>query len=117
MFSSVITVFARATYQVFLNSSPELGLMSLIGFLALCANLVCLLLLTRHREDNINISSVWLCSRNDLIANTSVLGVAFLVWLTHSPLPDLIVGILITVVFAKSAETVIAQAWKQFAQA
>jgi len=116
MFSSAIAVFARATYQVFLNSSPELGLMSSIGFLALCANLVCLLLLTRHREDNINMSSVWLCSRNDLIANTSVLGAAFLVWLTHSPLPDLIVGILITVVFAKSAGTVLAQAWKQFAQ-
>ena len=46
MFGSAIVVFARATYQVFLNSSPELGLMSSIGFLALSANLVCLLLLT-----------------------------------------------------------------------
>lgn len=31
-----------------------------IGILALIANLICLFLLTRHRNDNINMSSVWL---------------------------------------------------------
>jgi len=116
MFASAIAVFARATYQVFQNSSPELGLMVVVGLVALGANIVCLVLLTQHRKDNLNMSSVWLCSRNDLIANSSVLAAAGLVWLTQSPLPDLIVGILITFVFAKSAGTVLTQAWQQFAQ-
>lgn len=116
MFASAIAVFARATYQVFQNSSPELGLMGVVGLVALGANIVCLVLLTQHRKDNLNMSSVWLCSRNDLIANTSVLAAAGLVWLTQSPLPDLSVGILITFVFAKSAGTVLTQAWQQFAQ-
>ena len=67
-----------------------------IGILALLANLICILLLickgaslelgsracvARHRNDNINMSSVWLCSRNDIIANTSVLLTAGLVFL------------------------------------
>jgi len=116
MFASAIAVFARATYQLFQDSTPELALMSVVGLLALAANIVCLLLLTRHRRDNLNMSSVWLCSRNDLIANTAVLAAAVLVWLTQSPLPDLIVGILITLVFARSAGTVLTQAWQQFAQ-
>ena len=55
-------------------------------------------------------SSVWLCSRNDIIANTSVLVTAGLVFLTDSFLPDLILGLLLTVVFAQSAGQVLTQA-------
>jgi len=113
MFASAIAVFARATYQVSQTTSPELELMGVVGLVALGANIVCLVLLTRHREDNLNMSSVWLCSRNDLIANTSVLIAAALVWLTHSPLPDLLVGIFITFIFAKSAGRVLSEAWKE----
>lgn len=78
--------------------------------LALVANLICFLLLIRHRNDNINMSSVWLCSRNDIIANTSVLLTAGLVFLTGSFLPDFILGLLLTVVFAQSAGKVLTQA-------
>ena len=84
--------------------------MSEIGILALIANLICFLLLIRHRNDNINMSSVWLCSRNDIIANTSVLLTAGLVLLTSSFLPDFILGLLLTVVFTQSAGKVLAQA-------
>ena len=55
-------------------------------------------------------SSVWLCSRNDIIANTSVLLTASLVLLTNSYLPDFILGRLLTMVFAQSAGKVITQA-------
>ncbi|MGK7939008.1 MAG: hypothetical protein AB4062_02385 [Crocosphaera sp.] len=63
-----------------------------------------------HRDDNINMSSVWLCSRNDIMANTSVLLTAGLVFLTGSFWPDFILGILLTVVFAQSAGKVLTQA-------
>ncbi|SRR5579883_167006 len=117
MFFSAVAVFARAVYQLNLSTPPELKVMSGIGVLALCANLVCLYLLTHHRNDNINMSSVWLCSRNDIIANTSVLIAAGLVYLTHSPLADIAVGIFLAVVFAKSAGSVLSQSWQQLRQA
>lgn len=117
MFLSAVFVFARAAYQLTLNTPPELRVMSGIGLVALCANLVCLYLLTRHRNDNINMSSVWLCSRNDIIANTSVLVAAGLVYLTHSSLPDIAVGIFLAFVFAKSAGLVLSQALQQLNQA
>ncbi|MDJ0571461.1 MAG: cation transporter [Pleurocapsa sp. MO_192.B19] len=110
MFISAIAVFARATYQLFAQTVPTVSLMSEIGVLALVANLICFLLLIRHRNDNINMSSVWLCSRNDIIANTSVLLTAGLVFLTGSFLPDFILGLLLTVVFAQSAGKVLTQA-------
>ena len=110
MFLSAIAVFARATYQLFAQTVPTVQLMGEIGILALLANLICFLLLIRHRNDNINMSSVWLCSRNDIIANTSVLLTAGLVLLTGSFLPDFMLGLLLTVVFAKSAGKVLTQA-------
>ncbi|MDJ0591196.1 MAG: cation transporter [Pleurocapsa sp. MO_226.B13] len=110
MFLSAIAVFARATYQLFAQTVPTVQLMGEIGILALVANLICFLLLIRHRNDNINMSSVWLCSRNDIIANTSVLITAGLVFLTGSFLPDFILGLLLTVVFAQSAGKVLTQA-------
>ena len=110
MFLTAIAVFARATYQLFAQTVPTASLMSEIGILALVANLICFLLLIRHRNDNINMSSVWLCSRNDIIANTSVLITAGLVFLTGSFLPDFILGLLLTVVFAQSAGQVLTQA-------
>jgi Co/Zn/Cd efflux system component len=60
-------------------------------------------MLWRHRAEDINMRSVWLCSRNDLIANVSVLLAAMLVWVTASPWPDIAVGALISALFLRSA--------------
>lgn len=84
--------------------APLMGGMSLI---ALAANATCLFLLTRHKSDDINMRSTWLCSRNDIIANTSVLGAALLVALTHSFWPDVIVSVMITALFLRSAWAVL----------
>tara|TARA_B100001989_G_scaffold245714_1_gene215753 strand:- start:584 stop:856 length:273 start_codon:yes stop_codon:yes gene_type:complete len=81
--------------------------MSSIGLLALAANLSCLLLLTKHKNDNLNMSSVWICSRNDIIANSSVLVAAFVTSITYSPIPDIFVGFLLTFIFTKSSIKVI----------
>ncbi|MEL7067505.1 MAG: cation transporter [Cyanobacteria bacterium J06581_3] len=113
MFLFAIALFARATYQLFAGVAPAPAIMSTIGIMALLANLVCLMLLSRHRKDNLNMSSVWICSRNDIIANTSVLAAAGLVFLTSSGLPDLAVGFVLTVVFARSAGQVLTQSWQE----
>ena len=115
MFVFAIAVFARAIYQFSSGVTPEATVMSAIGVIALLANLVCLLLLARHREDNLNMSSVWLCSRNDIIANITVLVAAGLVFLTGSILPDLAVGMLLSFVFAKSAVKVLSQSCRALA--
>jgi Co/Zn/Cd efflux system component len=116
MFLFAIAVFAKASYQLFVGATPEATIMSTVGIVALAANLFCLLLLTRHRKDNLNMSAVWLCSRNDIIANMSVLAAAGLVSWTYSALPDLGVGLLLTFIFSKSAGKVLSQSWKAMQQ-
>ena len=74
-----------------------------MGLLGFAANGICFFLLWRHRSDDINMSSVWLCSRNDLIANVSVLFAAAGVWLTHSGWPDILVGLALAALFVRSA--------------
>ncbi len=85
--------------------------MGRMGLLALFSNLFCLLLLSSHRDDNINMKSVWLCSRNDIIANVSVLFATLFVLVLRSPAPDLIVGLLLAVLFAKTAFSVLSDSW------
>jgi Co/Zn/Cd efflux system component len=84
--------------------------MGVIGLLALAANTACFVLLWRHRGEDINMRSVWLCSRNDLFANTAVLLAAVAVWQTASPWPDLIVGAGICALFLHSAWIVAVEA-------
>jgi Co/Zn/Cd efflux system component len=96
-------VLGQAIYKMLFPHVPVYEVIGVIGLLALAANSICFVLLWRHRSDDINMSSVWLCSRNDLIANVSVLLAAAGVWLTHSGWPDILVGLALAALFARSA--------------
>jgi cation diffusion facilitator family transporter len=102
-----LIVLAQAGYQLVSPNVPDFRLMGATGVLALTANIGCLLLLTRHRNDDLNMRSTWLCSRNDIIANVGVLAAAVGVLVTASPWPDLAIGLLITAVFLRSAVFVV----------
>jgi Co/Zn/Cd efflux system component len=103
-------VLGEALYKVFHPVMPGVETMGVIGGIALAANLGCFFLLYRHRDDNLNMSSTWLCSRNDLIANVGVLlAAAGSYWLV-SRWPDIIVGCIIASLFLGSAVGVLRQA-------
>jgi cation diffusion facilitator family transporter len=103
-------VLGQVGYKILHPLVPRFEIISLIGLLALAANSVCIFLLWRHRTEDINMRSVWLCSRNDIIANISVLVAALGVWFTNSQWPDLLVGLGIAVIFLDSAYRVIRDA-------
>jgi Co/Zn/Cd efflux system component len=87
-----LAVLAEAAYKAFHPVMPGVKTMGIVGAVALAANIVCFSLLYRHRADNRNMSSTWLCSRNDLIANAGVLVAAGTAYLLASRWPDIIVG-------------------------
>lgn len=103
-------VLGEAFYKVFHPVLPSVQTMGTIGSIALGANLVCFYLLYRHRGDNLNMSSTWLCSRNDLIANVGVLLAAGGSYWLASPWPDIMVGGTIAFVFLISASHVVNRA-------
>ena len=96
-------VFGQVAYKLLFPQVPVVETMGAIAALALAANGVCFALLWHHRAEDINMRSVWLCSRNDLIANSAVLLAALAVRLTFSPWPDIAVGAFICAIFLRSA--------------
>lgn len=96
-------VLGNAVYKIIYPVMPGVDTMGAIGTLALVANMVCFYLLYSHRSDNLNMSSTWLCSRNDLIANVGVLIAAGSSYLLVSGWPDILVGMAIAGLFLSSA--------------
>jgi Co/Zn/Cd efflux system component len=103
-------VLGEAIYKMLYPVMPGVETMGVIGGLALVANLLCFFLLYRHRSDNLNLRSTWLCSRNDVIANAGVLVAAAWSYALTSAWPDIVVGTLIASVFLRSAWHVVQQA-------
>jgi cation diffusion facilitator family transporter len=86
---------------------PDAKPMGAIAVLALLANTTCAILLLRHRNDDLNMRSTWLCSRNDVLANLGVILAAGIVAATGSHLPDLVIGLLISGVVLHSGYSVV----------
>jgi cation diffusion facilitator family transporter len=97
--------------------TPLSTLMAVFGGVALAANLTCLALLWRHRHADVNMSSTFECSRNDVIANVGVLAAALAVWLTATPWPDIAVGAIVAALFLRSAVSVLRRAWPELRHA
>ena len=110
-------VFGEALYKAMSDVLPAAKTMGAVGLLALTANASCLFLLLRHREDDINMKSTWICSRNDIIANIGILLAAGLVYLLESKWPDIIIGMIIAGVFLKSAFAILGESLRIFKRA
>jgi cation diffusion facilitator family transporter len=100
-------VLIEAVYKIAAGGTPVAETMGIIGILVLLGNGICFLLLFRHRSDDLNMRSTWLCSRNDIIANLAVLGAAVGVAILNSAWPDILVGSAIAILFLSSAFSVL----------
>src|SRR3989338_2643497 len=78
-----------------------------IGLLALFANAASFLLLFRHKAEDLNIRSAWICSRNDVIANIEVIIAGILVARFNSMWPDVTVGLIIAFIVIQSSLRII----------
>lgn len=108
-------VFAATIYQALVLEQPNALVMGSVGLLALAANLTSVLLLLRWRNGDANVRSVWLCSRNDAIANVAVILAAAGVFSVGNAVPDLIVAGIIASLFLYSSVKIVAQARRELA--
>ena len=93
IFLAAFAVLVQIIYKFFVPSLPLFEVMGAFSLAGLAANSLCLFLLWRHRKDDVNMSSVWECSRNDIVANLSVLVASGAVWITGSGWPDIVIAI------------------------
>ena len=109
-----VGVLLEVIYKTISGILPSAETMGIIGTLVLLGNGICFLLLYRHRSDDLNMRSTWLCSRNDIIANAGVLVAAFGVYVTQSVWPDVLIGGAIAALFLKSALAVLTESFIEF---
>ncbi len=113
IFLAACAVAAQIAYRLVVPTMPIFEVMGGFSLMGLGANSLCLFLLWRHRHDDVNMSSVWECSRNDIASNLSVFAAASGVWFTGSGWPDIVVALGLVTLLLRSAVRVISSAGRE----
>lgn len=100
-----------AIHRILEGGTPQPLVLGATGAGALVVNLVCAVLLMRLRSGHGSLGrGAWLAARNDALANVLIIaaGAVMLVW--ASPVPDIVVGLVIAAVNAGAAVEVFREA-------
>jgi hypothetical protein len=99
----LLEVLRRAIY----GSEPASTLMMGVGAVALVANIICLLLIFKSRNQGAHMKASWIFSANDVLANAGVITAGILVAVTGSQIPDLVIGIVIGLIVLSGARRIL----------
>ena len=89
--------------RIIQGSEPVSVMMMGFGIAALFANVICLLLIHKHRDGEVHMRASWIFSTNDVITNIGVIISGALVWFLGNRWPDIIIGIIIALVIFRGA--------------
>lgn len=98
-----VIILIDITRRLFLGSEPISSLMIGMGFIALIANVACLMIIRNHKNDEVHMRASWIFSANDVIANMGVIIAGVLVVWLDSRVPDLVIGCIVSVVVLRGA--------------
>ena len=105
-----ISVAVDIVRRLIWGSEPVSVLMISIGIIALIANTICLILISKHKDGEVHMRASWIFSRNDVIANLGIIIGGFLVYLLDSRWPDLIIGLAITLIVIRGGINIVKDA-------
>lgn len=114
IFTAALAVAAQIGWRLFHVEAPIFEVMSIAAVINLLANTLCLALLYPYRHIDVNMSSVWECSRNDVLEGFAVIAAALFVWLFNSGWPDILIALALLILFLRSASRVLRRAWRDF---
>ncbi len=113
IFGAALAVAGQIGWRIMNVETPVVETMGIAAVLNLAANLLCLRLLYPYRNSDVNMSSVWECSRNDVMEGVAVIAAAISVWAFASGWPDILIAIGLVVLFLRSAARVLRSAWRE----
>ena len=105
-----VVVFVDIVRRTILGSEPESLLMVLVGSVALIANVICLRLISKHKDGEVHMRASWIFSKNDVIANLGIIFAGVLVYQFDSRFPDLIIGLAISIIVIRGGILIIKDA-------
>jgi cation diffusion facilitator family transporter len=98
-----VIILIDITRRLFLGSEPISSLMIGMGFIALIANVACLVIIRNHKNDEVHMRASWIFSANDVIANMGVIIAGILVVWLDSRIPDIVIGCIVSIVVLRGA--------------
>ncbi len=99
----LLDILRRSIY----GSEPVSILMMAMGGVALVANITCLIIIRKHKSDEVHMRASWIFSANDVIANLGVICAGVLIVLMDSRWPDIVVGFLVAGVVLHGARIIL----------
>lgn len=108
-----VFVLVQGVMHAVTGGVPHAEIMGATALAALIANAAVAAMLYRYRDGDSNARSVWLCSRNDVLANLAVLLAASGVFALGSRWPDLAVAAFIASLALTSGGQVVREALRE----
>ena len=102
----IIDIVRRSIY----GSEPVSGLMMAMGAVALVANVICLVIIRKQKNEEVHMRASWIFSANDVIANLGVISAGVLVFWLDSRWPDLVIGVIVSCVVLRGAKMILEDA-------
>lgn len=102
-----LLVLTEVIRRFYYGSEPLSLYMIGVSFLALIANLICLMLIHKHKDGEVHMKASWIFSANDVIVNLGVILSGFMVYLFNSNIPDLFIGGVVSLIVLKGGISII----------
>lgn len=93
-----------------LGSEPVSSLMIGMGYVALIANVICLIIIRKQKSGEVHMRASWIFSANDVIANMGVILAGGMVYLFDTRWPDLVIGFIVSVIVLRGAVVILKDA-------
>lgn len=95
----------------FVTGSDPIGIAMIVTAIANAAsNAWCLRLLRSHREQGVHLKASWIFTTNDMLANLGIVASGAAVMFFKSPLPDLLIGLVVVGIVLKGGWDILAEA-------
>jgi len=105
-FALLVEIFRR-----FFAAAEPIGLAMIVTALANAAtNLLVLRLLRAHRAHGVHFKASWIFTTNDMAVNVGIVLSGVLVMLLKSPIPDLLIGIVVVGIVFKGGWEILGEA-------
>lgn len=105
-------ILADIVRRAISGSDPSSLLMFTISCVALLANAYCLSLITKQKDGEVHMRASYIFSKNDVLANLGVILASILIYFTGSRWPDLIIGMVITILVLRGGIQILKDAKK-----
>lgn len=99
----IVDIVRRSIY----GSEPVSVLMMTMGAVALVANVICLVIIRKQKNEEVHMRASWIFSANDVIANLGVIFAGVLVFWLESRWPDLVIGLIVSCVVLRGAKLIL----------